>query len=108
MAGLKSLLITSGEKRENSVMSLEDKPSYPYGLKIHLDEETVKKLGISEAPEVGKKVQLMAIGEVVSVEKQEGRGDDHSFSMSVQLQDVDLQPSSRDQEVSNTLYGGES
>ena len=107
MAGLKNLLISSGEKRENSIMSLEDKPSYPHGLKLHLDEDTVKKLGIAEAPEVGKKVQVMAIGEVVSVNKEEGRGDDHSFSMNVQLQDVDVQASSRDQEISDGLYGGD-
>lgn len=105
---LKSLLKTSGEKRENSIMSVEDKPDYPHGLKIHLDEETVRKLGIPVAPDVGKKVQVMAIGEIVSVSKEEGRGDDHSFSMSIQLQDVDVQPQTIQERGAGVLYGGES
>lgn len=101
------MLISSQDKREGSVFSVEDKPSYPVGLKITLDEETVRKLGLSEAPDVGKKIELMAIGEVVSVNKEEGRGDEHSFSFSVQLQDVDLRPDSREKEVSGALYGGD-
>jgi hypothetical protein len=106
MPGMKDLIITSGEKREGSILSVEDKPSYPPGLRIHLDEDTVKKLGLSMAPDVGKRVHVVAVGEVVSVSKEEGRGDDHSFSFSIQLQEVDLQPAGDDKKVSQAFYGG--
>ena len=38
---------------------------YPWGLRISLDNETLKKLGI-EAMEVGKVVQISAVAEVKS------------------------------------------
>jgi hypothetical protein len=105
MMGLKSLLTTSQEKREGSILSVEDKPSYPMGLRLELDEETVKKLGLSEMPDVGSFMHLLGKAEVIVVRKEEGRGDDHSFSMTLQLQDADLKPEASHSKVSNKLYG---
>lgn len=40
---------------------------YPYGLLIRLEEEEIKKLGITIPPSVGEKMTLEAIAEVRSV-----------------------------------------
>lgn len=104
---MKSMVISEGEKRENSVLSVADQPSYPHGLKLYLDPDTIAKLGISEAPEVGAKMGIMGIAEVVAVNKVEGRGDDDKFTIELQIQDLDVKGKSKEEKASNMLYGGE-
>lgn len=106
---MKSMMISEGEKRESSVLSVvDDKPSYPYGLKITLDPDTIAKLGLSDVPEVGAKMGIIGMAEVVAVNKVEGRGDVDSFSVELQIQDFDVKTESKESKASNMLYGGES
>ena len=95
-------------ERESSVFSVEDKPSYPHGIRLELDEETVAKLGLTDVPEVGDMMNVIGRAEVITVRKEEGRGDDHSFSITLQLQELDVSAESKEKMVSNVLYSGES
>lgn len=108
MPNLKSMLITSQEKREGSLLSVEDKPSFPYGLKIEIDEDTAKKLGLTTMPSVGDFMNVIGRAEVVSVRKEENVGDDHGFSFSLQIQDLDVSQESLEKKASDVMYGGES
>lgn len=45
----------------------EDKPQYPYGLKLALDKDIMDKLGMKEMPEVGEKMMLHAMITVVDL-----------------------------------------
>ena len=99
--------MSSQEKREGSVLSVEDKPDYPSGLRIHLNEDTIAKLGLSEMPEVGAMMNIIGMAEVVNVSKEDGMGDVESFSISLQIQDLDVNEETKDQQVGNLLYGGE-
>lgn len=44
----------------------DDGPEYPYGLRIHLDHESMKKAGMEELPEIGKEIYLRAKAHVSS------------------------------------------
>jgi len=59
-------------------------PKYPYGLSIQLNDESLKKLGITDVPAVGAKMKLIAEVEVVSTSqyaRQEGTDKDVSLQI---------------------------
>lgn len=52
-------------------------PTYPYGLCISLDDESIKKLGLEgEMPDVGTLVHFCAMAKVTSVSEHEQEGTD--------------------------------
>lgn len=56
-----------------------DKPEYPWGLQLHLEEDQLKKLSVVDMPEVGSEMMITAKVRVSSVnshatEKGENRG----------------------------------
>lgn len=105
---LKSMVVSDMEKKESSILShVEDKPNYPYGLKITLDADTIEKLGLSDLPEVGSKVQIVAVAEVVNVRKDSEYGDVAKHSIELQIQDMEASPESVEKKASSVLYGGD-
>lgn len=54
--------------------ALKDTPDYPWGMRICMDEETIKKLEIGELPEVGDTVDMRCFGKVTSVSSDENEG----------------------------------
>ncbi len=78
------------EKKEDgcepcSVTSHED---YPWGLRITLDDEQLKSLGMSALPAVGMPVGIEAIGLIVSAS--ENSVDDGKSERRVEIQITDL------------------
>ena len=57
-------------KPEQSIMAEPSKEVYPYGLRIHLDTESVKKLGIVDLPDIGAKVKIEAMCEVTDLRQE--------------------------------------
>lgn len=70
-----------------------DDGAYPEGLCIELDNETLKRLGIGggNLPQVGQRVMVCAIGEVVEVCKEDGMLD-KGYCVEIQLQQLELNP----------------
>lgn len=50
------------KKGMNPVSSMASK--YPYGVSISLDNDTLKKLGITELPEMGDEYQIIGVAKV--------------------------------------------
>lgn len=46
---------------------------YPYGLKLYIDNESLKKLGIEELPEVGSEVAIKAVAVVCGTTQNENK-----------------------------------
>lgn len=85
------------DKKENEVTSVLEKPDYPYGLRLYLDPDSVKKLNLKE-PKIGEKMMLMGIVEVVSI-----NSEDDKISVSLQIKEMDLKSKS-DKSAEEVLY----
>ena len=100
--------LTDMEKKDNSQSSiLYDQASYPYGLKVQLDVEAYRKLGLGEPPKIGAKMMLLAHVEVCSIYKEPSKGDDHNYSMGLQITEMDLKPHDEEKKetAESVMYG---
>lgn len=64
---MKSMKCEPKEGSPVQAMSPNEGPMYPYGLCLYLDEDTLKKLGLTELPKLGEKIAIMAKAEVKMV-----------------------------------------
>lgn len=79
-----------------------DGPAYPYGLSISLNDDTLKKLGMDAMPEIGAKMQLMAVVEVTSTSQyNQQSGTDKNVS----LQITDMALASPGADPASKMYG---
>ena len=88
---------------------LKEKVRYPYGLRITLDSDTLKKLGITEPPRVGSKKMMLAAVECVEVSK--CLNDEGQISVSLQITNMDLKGKDDGKKadsgsIESMLYGG--
>jgi hypothetical protein len=70
-----------------------DSPTYPYGLSVHLDDDTLEKLGLSSLPAVGTTKMLVAKVSVQSTSIHEGEpfgGESRKRHRNMSLQITDL------------------
>ena len=57
---------TPAEQREEAnESSTPENPKYPWGLQIRLEREEIVKLGLTELPDFGDEVQIMATARVI-------------------------------------------
>lgn len=76
--GMVSLERTKAEKKKDKagmspMSSPSEGPDYPYGLTFELRDESLKKLGMSTLPEVGEKMCVYAMVEVVRTSQRAGK-----------------------------------
>lgn len=103
---MKDMMISDMEKKENSEhLVMSDEPKYPYGLKLYFDENSYKKLGLSEAPMVGQKFMLIANAEVCEVRQSRYEGDEVKMCMEMQIMEIDIKPKEKEKDIANELYG---
>ena len=96
----KSMLSTLKSMRKNKQKSSKtesevpsgDRERYPYGLRINLDKEEISKLGLGEI-EAGSKVNIAAIGKVISVSTNDEETGRTRHSVSIQIQKLGVKPS---------------
>lgn len=69
----------------------EVKEEYPYGLRICLNNDTIKMLGLSEMPEVGTGFNMKAVVKVVSTNEYEDETGE-KYTVDLQITDMDLMP----------------
>lgn len=67
-----------------------DGPKYPYGLELHLNDETIKKLGLSGVPAVGEKVTINAVAVVSSASMRQEQDGDAEICCSLQITDMEV------------------
>jgi hypothetical protein len=97
--------ISDMEKKEMATPSvLNDTADYPYGLRIHLDPESFKKLGIG-VPKIGTKMVMECVVEVMSGNAETYKGDEKKYSCSLQITSMDVEPIDSGVSASEAIYG---
>ncbi len=77
-------------KSEEAALS-SDAPAIPYGLRISLDDESLKKLGFKNLPAVGDRMVIAAIGTVDSVSEHDSTRRKNR-DVSIELDKLDVSP----------------
>lgn len=92
---MKSMKLTPEESKKSllgcTAAEPGDGPAYPYGLELHLCDETLKKLGI-EMPAVGSTMTLNARVVITSVGSSQQQDGDKEERASAQITDMELTP----------------
>lgn len=98
--------IGAEEKKEMSQLSVvDDKPMYPYGLKLHLDPKSVEKLGLNEIPKIGDKMVVLAQVEVCGLYQEKTSDDVPKFNMDLQITSMDVKKPQEKKTAEDALYG---
>jgi len=83
-------------------------PKYPYGLSIYLDDDTLKKLGITDLPKVGTSMPATITVTVTGTSQratQSGKeGENMRTCVDLQITDMDITMPSKS--AADVLYGG--
>ena len=79
--------------KDSSLVSPVEQDEYPYGLRIRLDNDTLKKLGITELPAIDSEHKLMALVCVVALSMNESAGEGEPYrSVELQIEQLALMP----------------
>lgn len=96
--------ISEMEKKDMSETSvLNDTSNYPYSLRIYLGPEEVSKLQLKN-PQIGQKMQLEAMVEVVAVSSENNKGDENKLSVTIQIKEMMFE-SAEEEKAEEKLYG---
>jgi hypothetical protein len=106
---LKSMKIDPKAREEKyEASAVVDRPMYPWGLQLNLDNETLEKLDV-ELPKVGKSMMIYARVDVTSVSENEHSLDGKTTtnrSASLQITDLCLEADAGEgSAVTDRLYG---
>ena len=105
MAEFISMKRTTEEKKNNSpneVASIDEQEDFPWGLRINLNKEEIKKLNIS-MPEVGTEATIMAKVKVVSV-RESADANDTDRNIEYQITDIAFPTQDEDPERANRMF----
>jgi hypothetical protein len=93
------------ESREYSQPVEMDEPEYPYGLCIHLHDDSLEKLGITSLPKVGSEMTITAKVFVKSTSAYNTQKGESEMSMDLQITDMEISPAQSSSSQASMLYG---
>ncbi len=92
---LKSMKLSKKDaKREVAIDSSDSGPRFPHGITLHLNDETLKKLGIDKLPAVGAEMRVSGIGVVESSSQHQSQRRKNR-DISIQLQRLEVKPTKK-------------
>ena len=102
---LVSMQLSKSEAKAMTEPSEPDRPRFPWGLSLHLDDEVLGKLNITTLPKVGSTEELRAVVKVTRIsedDSQEGR----SRSVALQITELAFGDPDDPNAAESALYGG--
>lgn len=99
---------TGTESVEGENGQTETRDEYPWGLRITLNSDALKKLGI-DLPKVGDMMALGGLAKVVGVSVRESENSDSHSQVDLQITDFGMEKSGATppKTAADTLYGSE-
>lgn len=91
---MKSMKLSKKEAKGEVAIDVPDGPRFPHGLTLHLEDETLKKLGIANVPDVGTEMRVVGVGVVESSNQHQSQRRKNR-SISIQLQRLDVKPTKK-------------
>ncbi len=91
---------TPSEREPSSVAQEESK--FPFGLSLHLNSDSLDKLGIATLPEVGASFNLMAVTVVEAISEFESEESGKERTLTLQITDMALEGKKTQ---ADTLFG---
>lgn len=87
---LNDMRVTDEEKKAREVRcgmrcDGDDGPDYPWGLSINLDQDSMRKLGMTEMPKLGEIMHLEAVAKITSLSENSSEGSDDSRNVTLQI-----------------------
>ena len=105
MPEMKSMKLSKKESKEAIGEAVPpEEPSFPYGLNFHLEDEVLKKLGMSELPDVGAEMLITARAKVESVRQSESQEGGEDRSVSLQITNMGVFKESKLTDLEKKLY----
>lgn len=92
------------ETKDHAVPMEVGKSKYPYGLKLHLEDETPDKLGLKSLPKVGAVMEVSARAVVESVSQEERVKGKTQKRICLQITDMALDPIKSERQAEDVLY----
>lgn len=90
MAKLVSMKETAAEEKAEQASLDSPAPDYPYGLRLSLGRNELKKLGMKDLPEIGDEFEIVARGKVVSISQSESERGDGYKCADIQITEMSL------------------
>lgn len=88
---LVSMKLSKKDAEEEFEVKAEDRPRFPHGLTLRLDDDSLKKLGITKLPSVGDEMIVVGIGRIQSSHENR-RQSGVERSVSIQLEQLEVGP----------------
>lgn len=89
--------------KDSSLVSPVEQDEYPYGLRIRLDNDSLKKLGITELPAIDSEHKLVALVCVVGLSMNESAGEGEPYrSIELQIEQLALMPAKEEDDESSS------
>lgn len=85
--------------------AVANQPKYPYGLRISLNDETLKKMGITNLPKAGEKMKIYAAVDVAGSSANDTMDGGKSLSMELQITDLALIGEVEKESPEKKIYG---
>lgn len=104
--GMTNMKLSKSERKERRETLVDDGPEFPFGLSIHLDDESLEKLDMKKLPPIGTEMTLTAKVKVTDISAHDSEnGKDRSVGF--QITDMALHGKARDgeEEAAEVFFG---
>lgn len=95
MAGLADMKMTPAESADASDCCVGMYAEYSYGLRLHLNQVTMAKLGMKELPGAGDTMRIEAIVHVCEVTSEPNDGDPPDERVGLQITEMSIVPAAK-------------
>jgi hypothetical protein len=89
-SSLINMEMSKEEAKEYAQPSVSESPKYPWGLCLTLNDDSLKKLGVTKLPSVETVVTITAKATVSSVRENQTQGGESEASMDLQITDMQI------------------